>query len=48
MQLILGFVSRYTCRFSAVIKDNVITHFNLDDGLTCSLAEPTLAQLKEA
>mmetsp|Transcript_23843 Transcript_23843/g.52233 ORF Transcript_23843/g.52233 Transcript_23843/m.52233 type:complete len:171 (-) Transcript_23843:365-877(-) len=34
-------------RYSAVIKDNVITHFNLDDGLTCSLADPTLAQLKE-
>ncbi|GAX79049.1 hypothetical protein CEUSTIGMA_g6489.t1 [Chlamydomonas eustigma] len=32
-------------RFSVVVKDNVITHFNLDDGLSCSLADPTLAQL---
>ena len=34
-------------RYSAVIKDGTITHFNLDDGLSCSLADPTLAQLAE-
>ncbi|KAK9820372.1 hypothetical protein WJX72_009593 [[Myrmecia] bisecta] len=37
-------------RFSAVIKDNVITHINVEPdggGLSCSLASPTLAQLKE-
>lgn len=38
--------SKRGLRYSAVIKDNIITHFNLDDGLSCSLADPTLAQLK--
>jgi len=33
-------------RYSVVVKDNVITHFNLDDGLSCSLADPTLSQLE--
>ncbi len=35
------------CRYSCVIKDNVITHFNLDSGLSCALADPTLEQLKQ-
>ena len=35
-------------RFSAVVKDNVIKFLNLEDGggMTCSLSDPTLAQLK--
>ena len=39
------------CRYSAVVNDNVITHLNVEpdgSGLTCSLANVVLKQLKES
>ena len=39
------------CRYSAVVNDNVITHLNVEpdgSGLTCSLANVVLNQLKES
>eukprot|EP00955_Chlamydomonas_euryale_P070321 360723-Chlamydomonas_euryale.AAC.1 len=33
-------------RYSAVIRDNVFTHFNVDEGMSCSQAIPTLQQLR--
>ena len=44
----LGLVSK---RYSSVINDNVIKSFNLEGdgfGLTCSLANATISQLKDA
>lgn len=44
----LGLVSK---RYSAVVNDNVIKTFNLEGdgfGTTCSLANATINQLKEA
>ncbi|KAK2076404.1 hypothetical protein QBZ16_000929 [Prototheca wickerhamii] len=45
---ILGTVR--SARFSAVIEDNVVKTFNLEDGgaMTCSLSNQIIAQLKDA
>lgn len=34
-------------RYSAVIQNNEVKYFNLDDSLSCSLADPTMKQLLE-